>query len=126
MAILGPNGAGKTAFLRQVTPELKPSSGRVLVFGIDTVREPERVRRMMGITPQEAGLFESLRVRLHLELFARLKGLSRRAATAAAAKTIEDLELTSDADRRVGALSGGQRPPVPSRPAPDGQPALLV
>src|SRR5918911_100667 len=57
VSILGPNGAGKTTFLRQLTTELRPTAGSVEVFGIDTVTEPERAKRLMGITPQEAGLF---------------------------------------------------------------------
>jgi ABC-2 type transport system ATP-binding protein len=126
MAILGPNGAGKTTFLRQVTTELRPTSGRVLVFGIDPAVEPERARRMMGITPQEAGLFDSLRLQDHLQLFARLKGLSHRAAAAAAARTIEELDLAADARRRVGTLSGGQRRRVLLGLALVGQPPLLV
>ncbi|PYR92486.1 MAG: hypothetical protein DMF84_13350 [Acidobacteria bacterium] len=126
IAILGPNGAGKTTFLRQVTTELRPSSGRITVFGVDTVRDPERARQMMGIAPQEAGLFESLRVRDHLELFARLKGLSRRAAAAAAAKTMEDLDLVADANRRVRTLSAGQRRRILLGLALVGHPPLLV
>ena len=126
MAILGPNGAGKTTFLRQVTTELKPSAGRILVFGIDTVREPERARRTMGITPQDAGLFDSLRVRHHLELFAHLKGLSRRAAAEATETTIHDLDLSAAANRRVGTLSGGQRRRILLGLALVGHPALLV
>jgi ABC-2 type transport system ATP-binding protein len=126
MAILGPNGAGKTTFLRQVTTEIKPTSGRVLVFGVDAVREPERARRIMGITPQEAGLFESLRVRDHLALFARLKGLSRRVAAEAAENTIQDLGLIDDAHRRVGALSAGQRRRILLGLALVGHPPLLV
>ena len=126
IAILGPNGAGKTTFLRQVTTELRPTSGHVSVFGVDTVREPERVRRMMGITPQEAGVFESLRVRDHLELFARLKGLSKREAAAAAKETLEDLGLDRDANRRVGALSAGQRRRILLGLALVGHPQLLV
>ena len=58
VAILGPNGAGKTTFLRQVTTELRPTSGGIAVFDVDAVRHPQRAKRLMGIAPQEAGLFE--------------------------------------------------------------------
>jgi ABC-2 type transport system ATP-binding protein len=126
LAILGPNGAGKTTFLRQVTTALKPSSGRVLIFGVDAAREPERAKRLMGITPQDAGLFESMRVRDHLELFARLKGLSRRAAADAAEKAVVDLELIGDANRRIGNLSSGQRRRILLGLALVGHPPLLV
>ena len=55
VSILGPNGAGKTTFLRQLTTELRPTAGSIQVFGVDAIREPERAKRVMGITPQEIG-----------------------------------------------------------------------
>jgi ABC-type multidrug transport system ATPase subunit len=126
VAILGPNGAGKTTFLRQVTTELRPTGGTITVFGIDAVAEPDRARRLMGITPQEAGVFESLRVREHLELFARLKGLSKREARLAADDTVAALGLGDQAERRVGTLSGGQRRRILIGLALLGRPPLLV
>src|ERR1043165_4988416 len=84
VSVLGPNGAGKTTFLRQLTTELKPTDGWIEIFGVDAVAEPERAKRLMGITPQEAGVFETLTVREHLELFARFKGLNKRVARLAA------------------------------------------
>src|SRR5207237_1270863 len=50
VSILGPNGAGKTTFLRQLTTELRPTAGSVQVFDVDAVREPQRAKRVMGIT----------------------------------------------------------------------------
>src|ERR1700682_1797870 len=93
VAILGPNGAGKTTFLRQISTELRPTAGTVSVFGVDAVAEPERAKRAMGVTPQEAGVFERLTVREHFELFARLKHLSKREAREAAREVIAELGL---------------------------------
>lgn len=109
VSILGPNGAGKTTFLRQLTTELKPTAGRVEIFCVDAVAEPFRAKRMMGITPQEAGVFETLTVLEHFELFARLKGLKRREARLAAFEVADELGLGTEKNRRVGQLSGGQR-----------------
>ena len=61
VSILGPNGAGKTTFLRQITTELRPTSGSVEIFGVDAVAQPMQAKRAMGITPQEAGIFETLK-----------------------------------------------------------------
>src|SRR5436853_1707251 len=93
ISILGPNGAGKTTFLRQVTTELRSTSRSVEIFGVDAISAPERAKRMMGIMPQEAGVFESLTVREHFELFARLKGLAKAEARAASHEVIESLGL---------------------------------
>ncbi|HKC64410.1 MAG TPA: ABC transporter ATP-binding protein [Pyrinomonadaceae bacterium] len=126
VSILGPNGAGKTTFLRQLTTELKPTSGSVEIFGIDAVAEPERVKRMMGITPQEAGVFETLTVREHLELFARFKGLSKREARLAAFDVADELGLSAEITKRVGLLSGGQRRRILIGLALLGRPPLLI
>ncbi len=126
ISILGPNGAGKTTFLRQVTTELRPTSGSVEIFGVDAVTEPQRAKRMMGITPQEAGLFDSLTVREHFELFARLKGLSKADAKAETAEVIRSLDLSAETMKRVRTLSGGQRRRVLIGLALLGRPPLLV
>ena len=126
LAILGPNGAGKTTFLRQITTELLPTSGSIEVFGVDATAAPQEAKRLMGITPQEAGVFESLTVRQHLELFARFKGLSKPAANAAAAQVMQALELLGESEKRVGSLSGGQRRRILIGLALLGKPPLLV
>ena len=126
VAVLGPNGAGKTTFLRQLTGELRPTSGSISIFGVDAIADPRSAKRLMGITPQEAGVFETLTVRLHLELFARLKGLSPPAAKAAAVAAMNDLDLSAHAERRVAVLSGGQRRRVLIGLALLGSPPLLV
>ena len=72
ISILGPNGAGKTTFLRMLTTELEPTAGTVSIFEIDAIREPQKAKTKIGVTPQEAGVFETLKVREHIELFGRL------------------------------------------------------
>ena len=126
VSILGPNGAGKTTFLRQLTTELRPTAGSVEVFDVDAIREPQRAKRLMGITPQEAGLFEALTVREHFEFFARFKHLAKSAARAAAHEVIAELGLVPETDKRVGALSGGQRRRILIGLALLGRPPLLV
>jgi oleandomycin transport system ATP-binding protein len=126
VTILGPNGAGKTTFLRQLTTELLPTAGSVNVFGVDAVKEPLRAKRAMGITPQEAGLFETLTVREHFEFFARFKSLSKREARAAAHEVIAELGLVDETNRPVGNLSGGQRRRILIGLALLGRPPLLV
>ena len=126
VTILGPNGAGKTTFLRQLTTQLRPSAGTIRILGVDAIREPRRAKQQMGITPQEAGLFESLTVRQHLELFGRLKGLRKYDAASASADLLEQLGLAAEAERRVGTLSGGQRRRILIGLALLGRPPLLV
>jgi len=126
VSILGPNGAGKTTFLRQLTTELHPTSGSIEVFGIDAVASPQSAKRMMGITPQDASVFESLTVLEHLELFGRLKGLRKEVARREAIELIESLGLTAETKKRLGLLSGGQRRRVLVGIALLGRPPLLL
>lgn len=126
VSILGPNGAGKTTFLRQLTTELKPTAGRVEIFGTDAVAEPTCAKQMMGITPQEAGVFETLTVREHFELFARFKGLNKRESRLAAFDVADELGLAGEISRRVGRLSGGQRRRILIGLALLGRPPLLI
>ena len=126
VSILGPNGAGKTTFLRQITTEMRPTSGKVEIFGVNAEDFPRRAKEMMGITPQEAGIFETLTVRQHLELFARFKGLAKREARNSSTEIIHELDLDRETNKRVGDLSGGQRRRILIGLALLGNPPLLV
>lgn len=126
VAILGANGAGKTTFLRQLTTELKPTSGAIEIFGVDAIREANRAKLLMGVTPQEAGVFETLTVREHLEFFGKIKGLEKHSARLQTNEILESLELESEAKRTVGELSGGQRRRILIGLALLGKPPLLI
>ncbi len=126
IAILGPNGAGKTTFLRQLTTELKPTSGKIEVFGVDVIREPQKAKLLMGISPQESGFFDTLTVRQHLELFGKLKGLTKAESQLQTAELVKALDLEDEIRKRVGQLSGGQRRRILIGLALLGRPPLLV
>jgi len=76
LSILGPNGAGKTTFVRQITVELKPTSGSIKIKDVNPLLEPLKAKRLMGVIPQEGALFSHLTVQEHLNFFGRLKGLT--------------------------------------------------
>lgn len=126
VAILGANGAGKTTFLRQMTTELKPTSGAIEIFGADAIKNPQEAKLLMGVTPQEAGVFETLTVREHLELFGKLKGLNKTEARTETDEILNDLELKENAKKQVGMLSGGQRRRILIGLALLGKPPLLI
>ena len=126
VGILGPNGAGKTTLVRQITTELIPTSGSVLVLGRDAVSDPDSVKPMLGVVPQEANLYWGLTVFHHLRLFGRLRGLSRRDARARADHVIESLRLQEHRDRPIEALSGGLKRRVIVGVAALARPSLMV
>ena len=108
-AVLGPNGAGKTTFVKAVATLLRPDAGTLHVAGIDAVRDPQQVRRMIGLAGQTAAVEPALTGRENLVMIARLFGHNRTDARAAAASVLEEINLTSDADRAVKGYSGGMR-----------------
>lgn len=108
-AFLGPNGAGKSTTIQVLTTLLKPTSGEVRIAGFDSVLEPERVRREIGVALQETGIDPVLTGRELLVLQARLFGFSSKEANSRAMELLERINLTADADRRIGKYSGGMR-----------------
>jgi len=108
-AVLGPNGAGKTTFVKAVATLLRPDSGELRVDGVDALRDPERVRRSIGLAGQNAAVEPALTGRENLIMIARLFGHDRRAARLAAAVVLDEIALTDDADRPVKGYSGGMR-----------------
>jgi ABC-2 type transport system ATP-binding protein len=126
LAILGPNGAGKTTFVRTVATLLRPTSGKLLVRGIDVARDPTAVRRAIGLAGQSAAVEEAMTGRENLEMTARLFGHRGAAARIAAAAVIEQLSLAEVADRRAGTYSGGQRRRLDLGASLVGAPGLLL
>ena len=76
-ALLGPNGAGKSTLLKILTGLLAPDAGVVTIDGQDVAKDPLRVKRIIGVLPEDLGLFDSLTIEEHLELCGRVYGLSR-------------------------------------------------
>src|SRR3954462_2306151 len=68
LGLLGPNGAGKTTCVRILTTLLKPDSGRVMVRGIDVLARPQEVRRIIGLSGQNAAVDENLTGYENLEM----------------------------------------------------------
>ncbi|MEU9959314.1 ATP-binding cassette domain-containing protein [Streptomyces sp. NPDC050982] len=105
--LLGPNGAGKTTAVRLLTTLLRPDAGSARVAGHDLVREPDAVRRAIGVTGQYASVDGDLTGRENLRLFAKLRRLPK--AVARADELLDRFELTDAADRAASTYSGGMR-----------------
>src|SRR5688500_19100535 len=107
--LLGPNGAGKTTTIRILATLLKPDSGRATVAGLDVVKEPDAVRRKVGLTGQYASVDEDLTGIENLILVGRLLGLPWRGARERASELLEAFGLVEAASRQVQTYSGGMR-----------------
>jgi ABC-2 type transport system ATP-binding protein len=118
-SILGPNGAGKTTLLALVLGQLRPDSGTVRALGGEPGEMAVRLR--MGAMLQAAALAPRLTVRETIEQFSSYYHHPYSLADALAYSGLEDL-----ADRRYGALSGGQQRRVQFAVAICGRPELLL
>jgi ABC-2 type transport system ATP-binding protein len=126
LGLLGRNGAGKTTLVRQITGELRPTSGSLNLLGVDVIEDHTRARALMGVMPQEAEPFEHLRPREHLAFFGRMRGLSRTAAGERADKLVGQLGLAAHVKTQARDLSGGLKRKLLMGVALVGDPRLLV
>jgi ABC-2 type transport system ATP-binding protein len=109
LGVLGPNGAGKSTTVRMLTTMTAPDAGVGRVAGHDVAREADAVRRLIGVTGQDATLDELLTGTQNLVMVGELSDLSRRASQRRAAELLDRFELTDAADRMVKTYSGGMR-----------------
>ncbi|MCE4614217.1 MAG: ABC transporter ATP-binding protein [Desulfurococcales archaeon] len=107
LGILGPNGAGKTTTLRAIAGALKPTMGKVLVYGLNSYREAPKVKKIIGVMPEVPSLFPELTVKENLEFLGKIYGLARSETEEAARRTAELMELTEYLEVRYGHLSKG-------------------
>jgi len=109
VGLLGPNGAGKTTLVSIVAGLRHPDAGSVRIGGVDALAHPRAARRVLGVAPQETGVYPTLSCRDNLRFFAELAGLRRRALQAAIDAVADALGLTELLDRPAQSLSGGER-----------------
>lgn len=109
LGLLGPNGAGKTTAVRCLTTLLRPDSGRAVVAGIDVLKNPNDVRRSIGLSGQFAAVDEYLTGRENLRMVGQLYQLKSKAAKVRADELLERFGLADAADRTAKTYSGGMR-----------------
>jgi ABC-2 type transport system ATP-binding protein len=120
IGLLGPSGCGKTTLMRAIVGVQRVRSGEVRVLG-EPAGSPG-LRRRVGYMTQAPSVYGNLTVRENLRFFARVLGAGNERVDA----VIGQVRLAEDADRRVDALSGGQRARVSLAAALVGEPEVLV
>ena len=103
-AILGPNGAGKTTTVEMIEGLRKPNSGSINVCNIDALKEPQRIKEIIGVQLQATSLYDNIRVKEAIELFG-----SYYAKSVPAAIILDEISLTEKKNSQVSKLSGGQK-----------------
>jgi ABC-type multidrug transport system ATPase subunit len=118
---LGPNGAGKTTTIRTLLDNIRPTSGRALVFGIETTVDPVAIHRRIGYLPGEFALYDKLTGGQTIEYFANLRG---GVETAYQQQLVERLDL--DTSRKFREYSKGNKQKVGLIAALQHRPDLLL
>ncbi len=113
VGLLGHNGAGKTTLVSQVVGLLRPDAGSIRIGELDAVADPAEARRRVALQPQAQAPIDGLTPRRAIEMAGRIRGLTPRAARAAAEDVAEELDITRWFDQRAlpegRGLSGGIR-----------------
>ena len=107
--LLGPNGAGKTTAISIMSTLLLPTSGSVTICGIDAVKQPKSIKRLIGLVPQDIALYTHLTVRENLSYFGRICGLKGQKLKDRIAECLEMVGLEKKADQLIFTFSGGMK-----------------
>lgn len=106
-SLLGVNGAGKTTTIKMLTCLTKPSGGDAQVGGYSITKQPEQVKRLIGVSPQETAVAPNLSVEENLALICGIHGFSKEKTRQKIGELSGQLGLEEVLRRKAGKLSGG-------------------
>ena len=124
-ALLGVNGAGKTTTIKMLSCLTKPTEGDAMVGGYSVTKQPEQVKQLIGVSPQETAVAPNLSVKENLELICGIHEFSREKTETKIKQLTERFDLESVLQRRAGKLSGGWQRKVSIAMALIGEPKIL-
>ncbi len=107
--LLGPNGAGKSTTVAMLSTILRPTQGTVVIAGRDIKRHAKEVRRLIGVVPQEFGLYDELTANENLAYFGKLHGVEGGKLKDRIEKLLRLVQLQDRANDLVKTFSGGMK-----------------
>ena len=107
--MLGPNGAGKTTTIKMLTCLIQPTSGKATVGGYDVQKNPDEVRRLLGMVPQQVSLYKDLTVMENSQLCADYYGINPNERDSRIEDLMELVDIKYARNKRISQLSGGQK-----------------
>ncbi|MDQ1168159.1 ABC transporter ATP-binding protein [Flavobacterium sp. SORGH_AS_0622] len=107
--LLGPNGAGKTTLISMLCGLVKPTSGHFSIDGLDYQHHSSKIKKIIGVVPQEYALYPTLTARENLHYFGSMYGLKGSDLKDKVIETLDLLGLLKFADKRVETFSGGMK-----------------
>ncbi len=104
---LGPNGAGKTSTINMLCGLLEPTAGSAQIAGFDIGKEPQKVKELIGVCPQEVAVFKFLTGMENIELFGNLHGMDKQVLKERAADLVNQADFSDAVGRKTKGYSGG-------------------
>lgn len=124
-SLLGVNGAGKTTTIKMLTCLTKPTSGEAFIGGYSVTKNPEQVKRLIGVSPQETAVAPNLTVKENLEFICNIYGFSKDKTTRKINELSNKFSLDEIMQRKAGKLSGGYKRRVSIAMALISEPEIL-
>ena len=124
-SLLGVNGAGKTTTIKMLSCLSRPTEGDALVGGYSITKEPEQVKQLIGVSPQETAVAPNLSVKENLELICGIHGFSKEKTQRRIMELTGQFNLDTVLNRKAGKLSGGWQRRVSIAMALISQPQIL-
>src|SRR5262245_5240807 len=106
---LGPNGAGKSTTIKCLTGLLRPSGGSMTILGLDPVAEPEKVKRLVGVMPEDLALFEHLSAAETLAFVGQVHGMDRATLKSRSEELLALMDLAGASGQLVADYSHGMK-----------------
>lgn len=107
--LLGPNGAGKTTTLSILFGLIQQDSGTATIFGLDTIKDKNELRKIIGIVPQQIALYPQLTARENLTYFGQLYKIPKQALKQKIEHLLQRFGLENNADKKITHFSGGMK-----------------
>lgn len=126
VGFLGPNGAGKTTTMRLLSCFLPPTGGEVSIAGMDILRDSVEIRRNIGYLPENAPLYDDMRVKEYLSYRGKLKGLRGKKLKARLNEVMSNCGLTDMKNRIISRLSKGYKQRVALADSLINEPPVLI
>ncbi|WP_010651377.1 daunorubicin resistance protein DrrA family ABC transporter ATP-binding protein [Oceanobacillus massiliensis] len=126
VGLLGPNGAGKSTTISMISSLLKPTSGDVRLNGESTIKNPARIRDVLGMVPQEIALYEELSAYENLKFFGEIYKVGKDLLESRIQEVLELVGLKDRQKELVKTFSGGMKRRVNIAAALLHQPKILI
>ncbi|WP_130734720.1 ABC transporter ATP-binding protein [Flavobacterium sp. J27] len=109
LGLLGPNGAGKSTLIKMLATIAKPTSGEIILNGLDILKFPDEMRKILGYLPQDFGVYPNLNAYEFLNYMAAMKGIGGNGLKSKIENLLEAVNLMEVAKNPLGTYSGGMK-----------------